>query len=193
MRLMDQTGIGAIMKASNWLGALSCAAVFAGTGGAGAIEVKTPDPVLIADDQRADSFNQDLAELVYFAPSLSVFDGAYAPELGAGLKWRGVGDPRLNVSIEGSAALYQPGSAGELWIGSRVGFVLDDSSRIELVGSSAVGLIEGIPSYRGGLGVEIPVARSVELVIEGVVGGHFGQSPTDNGIRVGLHFFPGAV
>ena len=30
------------MKASNWLGALSCAAVFAGTGGAGAIEVKTP-------------------------------------------------------------------------------------------------------------------------------------------------------
>ena len=80
-----------------------------------------------------------------------------------------------------------------MWLGSRVGFVVHNTSRIELVGSSAVGLIDGIPSYRGGLGIEIPVARSVELVIEGVIGGHFGQSPTDNGIRVGLHFFPGAL
>jgi hypothetical protein len=181
------------MKSSKLLGVLSCAAVIVSTGSVGALELKSPDPVLIVEEQPASALNQDLAELLYFAPSLSVFDSAYAPELGAGLKWRGVGDPRLNVSVEGSAALYQPGSAGELWIGSRVGFVLHDASRIELVGSSAVGLIEGIPSYRGGLGIEIPVARSVELVIEGVIGGHFGQSPTDNGIRVGLHFFPGAL
>jgi hypothetical protein len=160
------------MKFSNLLAGLSCASILA-CSGFGAAQAG------------------DISQL-YIAPALSLFGGsAYVPELGAGMKFQGIGDPRLNLSVEGSAALYQPGGVGELWVGSRLGFVLDPASKIELVGSSAIGLIGNTPSYRFGVGGEIPLLPSTDLVVEGVIGGHFGLTPTDNGIRVGLHFFPG--
>lgn len=181
------------MNSFRLLCAASCAAVLAC---AGVIPALAGDAPIVIDTVRSDDLStfsaDDISGLLYLSPALSIFAGsAYAPELGAGIKLRGIGDPRLNLSFEGSAALYQPGSAQELWIGSRVGFTLDDVSKIEIVGSSSVGLIAGTPSYRLGLGGEVPVLPNLDVFAEGVIGGHFGFSPTDNGVRFGVHFFPG--
>jgi hypothetical protein len=180
------------MKTLSLLGSICCAAVIAGTGTSQAIDTEKAAPIVIVDEGQIEGLgNKNVLDLLYLAPSLSVFSGsAYAPEFGGGLKWRGVGDPRLNLSIEGSAALYQPGSVGELWVGSRIGFTLDDISKIEVVSSGAAGLIGGTPSYRAGLGIELPVLSNTDVFVEGVLGGHIGSSPTDNGIRAGFHFFP---
>jgi hypothetical protein len=185
------------MKTFRLLSNASCVAIVVCLGTAQAAPLLDEVPLVvdtISGDDIAKLGTGDISELLYLAPSVSVFGGgSYAPEIGAGIKLRGIGDPRLNLSIEGSAALYQPGSVEELWIGSRLGFTLDDINKIEIVGSSSVGLIGGTPSYRFGIGGEIPVLTSADLFIEGTAAGHFGGSPTDIGIRGGLHFFPGRI
>lgn len=182
------------MRIFRLLGSASCAAILMCAGADTAVADPVVDIGTITDDEINTLGPGDISELLYLAPSVSVFAGGnYAPEIGAGIKLRGLGDPRLNLSIEGSAALIQPGSVEELWVGSRLGFTLDDISKIEIVGSGAVGLIGGTPSYRFGLGGELPVLPSTDLFLEGTAAGHFGGLPTDIGIRGGLHFFPGRI
>ncbi|MEO7222634.1 MAG: Plug domain-containing protein [Devosia sp.] len=182
------------MNTFRLLAGVSCAAVVvcAGTGPVWAVEDAPLVIETIGSEDLTTLGNRDISELLYLAPSLSVFGGgSYAPEIGAGIKFRGISDPRLNLSIEGSAALFQPGSVEELWVGSRLGFTLDDISKIEIVGSGSVGLIGGTPSYRFGVGGELPVLPGTDLYLEATSAGHFGFSPTDIGIRGGLHFYPG--
>jgi hypothetical protein len=192
-RRRHQNRSGAIMNTFRLLAGVSCVAILAtaGTGPARAIE----DVPLVIDTISSEDLDRigarDISQLIYLAPALSVLGGGYfVPEIGAGIKFRGIGDPRLNLSVEGSAALFQPGSVEELWVGSRLGFTLDDISNIEIVSSGSVGLIGGTPSYRFGFGGEIPVLPSTDLFVEGTAAGHFGFSPTDIGIRGGLHFYP---
>ena len=174
------------MNTFRLLGGASCAAIVAWVGVAHAA------PIVDAPIAIDTITSEDLSQSLYLAPSLSILHGGfYVPEIGAGIKFRGIGDPRLNLSVEGSAALFQPGNVQELWVGSRLGFTLDDISKIEIVGSGSAGLIGGTPSYRFGFGGEIPVLTSTDLYLEATAAGHFGFSPTDIGIRGGLHFFPG--
>src|SRR5436190_9920342 len=175
------------MNSFRLLGSASCVAILACAGVAQAAPVIVDVPVAVDTIS-----SEDLSKSLYLSPTLSVLSGGfYVPEIGAGLKFRGIGGSRLNLSVEGSAGLFQPGSVQELWVGSRLGFTLDDISKIEIVGSGSVGLIGGTPSYRFGIGGELPILPSTDLFVEGTAAGHFGFSPTDIGIRGGLHFYPG--
>lgn len=175
------------MKTFRLLGSASCLAILAWSGGASALEQTLQSTPISVRTISA----QDIE--FYVGPGLSGFNaGIIVPDVSAGAKinLRGLGAPRASFSVDGTVGMQTPGSVTEMWVGSRLGFQLDDVSRIEILTGGGVGVINNTGVYKGSLGLSIPIMPKADILLEGVARGPIGGSPTDFGGRIGLNFYP---
>jgi hypothetical protein len=176
------------MNTFRLLGSASCVAILVS---AGTAEVLAGPPIQVEVPVRIQTVDTRAIESVV-GFDLSTFNaGTIVPGISAGIRANGLGNGQFSIGVDGGFGLRQPGNVTELSVVSRLGFRPTDLSTVEVLTGGGVGAISGSPFYQFNAGAEFGLSPVAGILVEGVVRGPFGVTPTDFGVHTSVRLYPG--